>query len=685
MALDAFSQSFKQAKAPWLTRAPLAMSSSLKNLLNEIYKNFRDYGSSPYAALQATEHICSQDSGKSKLIRGAKDQMVKIALKHQQNDKKDDVQFTSADYLQILAIVSANVKSRATAAAREAINFDQILGRHGAAKPSQDDPAWRAWEDKQEEYLQERSLWQSQAREAKEILDTQQWREDDVQEATKSFVNIRKSIAAAAFPTASGGAAPSTNNGDEAIRVWNMLVKHLVLQHKSQGAGEVSFGDSLTPAQVNALRSIAQDEVASDQHVRGQEDIFSFTSKLQEQERFATWIFQALLPESEIAPEQQRLDGVLFRALMKSLPDHLLWTADSIKSEAERSQGPKLGNMFMRLVSKIYESGDRNPQGKDGRGESKGTGADNEKGPEARKVRFVGALKSGRLEKDPNAAVTQEHRREKVTSETTTTFKPRKKRKADSDTSADEGEEGVHLVEEDAKTDEYKAIISLIAGLEEKISSMNKRQNTGRSAAQPVIASRPPTPQKGLCYQFENQGACKRENCTFLHIARGGAVVDNGRRSPGPAYQHPSPARSQAQEGCRDYQKGACTRGAGCRYSHDQPSGGGAAAHSPQSQGGGGVKDNAPARACREYWLKSACDRGQCSWEHGKVADDNAPVCNAFLNQKHCHFAWTPAGCRFSHPRQPPVPGTGANKVPMGKPASQRELASAFGDGSQKE
>ena len=68
--MDFINDSFKQAKAPWITRAQFPTFGTIKGLISELFKNYHDYGNSPYAAVRATEHICGHDSGKSQMNNG---------------------------------------------------------------------------------------------------------------------------------------------------------------------------------------------------------------------------------------------------------------------------------------------------------------------------------------------------------------------------------------------------------------------------------------------------------------------------------------------------------------------------------------------------------------------------------------------------------------------------------------
>ena len=85
---DLFSESFKQAKAPWLSREVFPSYGQTHVLLSELFKNYHEYGSSPFAAIGATEHVFSQNPAKAKIIREAKMKMQATAVKQQQANSK---------------------------------------------------------------------------------------------------------------------------------------------------------------------------------------------------------------------------------------------------------------------------------------------------------------------------------------------------------------------------------------------------------------------------------------------------------------------------------------------------------------------------------------------------------------------------------------------------------------------
>ena len=85
---DVFSESFKQAKAPWLTREVFPQYGQVQRLLSELFKNYHDYGSSPFTAIGATDHIFAQDPAKGKIIREAKMRIQNIVMKQQRANLK---------------------------------------------------------------------------------------------------------------------------------------------------------------------------------------------------------------------------------------------------------------------------------------------------------------------------------------------------------------------------------------------------------------------------------------------------------------------------------------------------------------------------------------------------------------------------------------------------------------------
>ena len=60
----------------------------IQKLLSELFKNYHDYGSSPFTAIGATDHIFAQDPAKGKIIREAKMRIQNIVVKQQRANLK---------------------------------------------------------------------------------------------------------------------------------------------------------------------------------------------------------------------------------------------------------------------------------------------------------------------------------------------------------------------------------------------------------------------------------------------------------------------------------------------------------------------------------------------------------------------------------------------------------------------
>ena len=136
--MDGFQESFKQAKAPWLSRSTFPVYGNVKNLLGELFKNFHDYGNSPYVALGATEHICAQDVNKAKLIRDAKQQMIKTmdTRKKETEIKKDqDLGVSKEDFSNIISSIAAKFKIEVEKSAERAQSAARTLQDHIDSRP----------------------------------------------------------------------------------------------------------------------------------------------------------------------------------------------------------------------------------------------------------------------------------------------------------------------------------------------------------------------------------------------------------------------------------------------------------------------------------------------------------------------------------------------------------------------
>ena len=683
--MDGFQESFKQAKAPWLSRETFPVFGNIKNLLGELFKNFHDYGNSPYVALGATEHICAQDVSKAKLIRDAKQQMHKTmaASKKELESKKDqDLEVSKEDFSDILSNIAAKakiemVKCEARIQNAEVALQNTINERPDSNASSQAKNEWTGRvQEREAAILALRSMAQTQ----REKYECSEWEPGEIKMAVNKFKKMRQSIASCLEEPESQtdtGTAPVSKSSRSLEDIWVSLVKYLVLQHKSQGASAISFGDALTNEQVELLRSVSQDETNSDLQKSTGETIFSFTTKLQAQEKLYNWIAQSLLPPQEVKVEQTRTDGTLFRVLKKNLPANLAWAAQLVSSDSTRR-----GSTFQQLVAKIFETADLQEEG------VKVVTGDDKKKSSIKNVSFV-AMK-GRLEKNPNAEVTREERRDKLTTETKTTFRPKKRKQPISEDDDEDDERVVGLVEQEKEPEEEHSLGSLV-GL---IKGLIQSQANGPARSPFQQATRREWPQdgqrpaqereRGMCYSFQNTGKCSRESCHFKHIDGGNAAARGKREDRAPQFGHNArrgeyQQRESAatQEVCRNFQMGRCSKANECRYSHPEQT------HTRQQQAPyqrQADNDRPPRGTCATMWNTSICENSNCREHHGRD-DQTAKLCYHIEGRQHCSFLFGNRGCRFSHACQ----SKNANDVPLGNSLPQKELPSKGGAVSQNE
>ena len=676
--MDGFQESFKQAKAPWLSRETFPVFGNIKNLLGELFKNFHDYGNSPYVALGATEHICAQDVSKAKLIRDAKQQMHKTmaASKKEMESKKDqDLEVSKEDFSDILSNIAAKAKIEMAKGEARIRNAEVALQNHLHERPDNNasQQAKNEWNSRVQEreaaILGLREVAQAQ----REKYECSEWEPGEIKMAVNKFKKMRQSIASCLDEPESQtdtGMAPVSKSSRSLEDIWVSLVKYLVLQHKSQGASAISFGDALTNEQVELLRSVSQDETNSDLQKSTGETIFSFTTKLQAQEKLYNWIAQSLLPPQEVKVEQTRTDGTLFRVLKKNLPANLAWAAQLVSSDSTRR-----GSTFQQLVAKIFETADLQEEG------VKVVTGDDKKKSAIKNVSFV-AMK-GRLERNPNAEVTREERRDKLTTETKTTFRPKKRKQPISEGDDEDDERVVGLVEQEKEPEEEHSLGSLV-GL---IKGLIQSQASGPARPPFQQATRREWPQdgqrpaqereRGMCYNFQDTGKCSRENCLFKHIDGGNAAARGKREDRAPQFGH-SARRGEyqqresaaTQEVCRNFQMGRCSKANECRYSHPEQTRTRQQQAPYQRQA-----DNRPPRGtCVTMWDTSICENSNCREHHGRD-DQTAKLCYHIEERQHCNFLFSFRGCRFSHSRQ----SKNANDVPLGNSLPQKELPSKGG------
>ena len=685
--MDMIADSFKQAKAPWLSRTQFPIYGTIKNLLSELFKNFYEYGNSPYAAVRATEHICGHDAGKAKMIREAKQQVTISMIDRQQTtSKREEEALSAADQAEIMTSIAATVKSRLGKAEEARERATENARQHESNRPSSSssqsnqasNTALNEWNEAALELANQLDEAQREEASEKKTLETRRWKDADIKTAVENFKAVRRSIGECMRAAAPAG----DKNQEEPEKIWNSLVQCLVLQHKSQGASAFSLGDPLTPAQADILRSIAEDETSNDFTPTPGESIFSFAARLQVQEKLSCWVIQSLLPQQDVAAEQARTDGALFRALKRNLPSHLAWAAQMVSSEAATSG--RRGGTFQQLVAKIYETAECLNQMED-IAEKGASSDDKSKKSSFKAVSFVAT--KGRLEKSPNAEITREERRDKSSTETRTTFKPKRKKPIRDNGSDDEEEPVVSVVDDDEKEDpKMGALVGLIKGLQSQVTNLAKAQRTATRdrprGDQQQHNNTQSNPQRKLmvCYSFQNSGKCNRDNCSFQHIDGGSATAASERRSftsPHKQNTHQKEAPSPSRDECYDFRDGRCTRGSSCRFSHAQQSSQQPSPAPHQQQRRDRVGEDPPPKACLNMWKTSTCESSRCRWDHGHWLEGGG-MCHGYRDRKHCFYVFSEEGCRYSHSK------SNANDTPLGTRSTQRDLPTEAAPGKQE-
>jgi hypothetical protein len=643
--------------------------------LNELFKNYHEYGSSPFAAIGATEHVFSQNPAKAKIIREAKMKMQATAVKQQQTNSRtanETATISKEDRAEILLTavgilqqrIAENEQALQVACDEAAAAYDTIPTKTEIKDNTEREQAW--WD--------EYAVFQSKIEIATEqkdanvrVLAKRAFSAEDMREATKIFREVQRSMDACLEAT--------TTTEEKAvvaeeipINIWISLVRCLVLEHKEQSTVEVNFTMTFNAKEMDGLRSIVQSEVTGECQNTEAESLLEFTTRLQSKEKLSNWTIQMLLAETEINAEKLRADGALFRTLKKNLTENLSWAADAVQQQA--SMADRKGGMFQHLVSKIYET----LQDSDAR--------DRKQTPQKKGVTFA-AIK-GNLEKSPNARITKEERTATSATQVRTTFKPKSaKRKLAEESDAEEEEEpqegraaAVHFLDTQiGDRNSLDNLVGIIRGLSERMDTLT--QNTSTAAK-----------QKAVCFNFQNRGKCERVNCTYAH------GDGQGRQSPGPAYQPQRPRYEQnpqqqqqeqqtrqqqhqqpqqQQQECNDFKKGACSR-ATCKFSHGNSGTSNRGEYRPSTA----HTAQRPAKACNRMWNESYCNNPRCTWEHGRCASPGTNgACNGFRDRKHCPHVFSQAGCRFAHADQKTETASGANTVPLGSTIPQRASPAA--------
>ena len=668
-----FSESFKQAKAPWLARAPFSEYGTIKELLSELFKNYHDYGNSPFTAVGATEHICAQDPNKVRLIRDAKQLMVKSMTMAQQAQvpaKKEDDKISSKDFAEIINSISENARRHLQMcdANRRHAHDDVQQQQQNPPADASDEAAVKEWQKEMDTFLEEEKNWTYQTQQAQIKFDAKVWTKDEVKTAVEKFKEVRRDIVL--FMQGEKGSEEKSVEVMDQDVVWTSLVRCLVLQHKIQGTVVLNIDQAINQEQQETLRSIAQDEITCDLHKEPGDSIFAFAARLQSQEALSNWIVQALLPQHEVASELYRTDGTLFRLLAKNLPQSLSLAAQMVAENATRDK--RRGGTFQQLVAKIRAAG--NIQDSEGNSEASQVNSklkQDAKPASSKSVSFLAA--KGKLERNPQAEVTREERRDKSTSETKTIYKPKKRKAKDSE--SDDDDVSVNLIDSEGEESHHNTLVGMIKGMQKRMEKrMDSLSNSHKQIAQTqgwqqggqqqqqsnfqrpqrnqnnyqATTYQAPPFQKGICFRFRDTGKCDIDGCKFSHIDEGNMAMRRQRKSSGPIqqvdFQEDEKPQDSSPQMCSYFLAGNCTR-IKCRFSHDQQP-----PTRQQQRQDSRAFGEPPAGACMEMWETSTCDNPKCKWDHGSF-DEWGAMCKNFQEGKHCFHVFLPQGCKFSHSR----------------------------------
>lgn len=185
--------------------------------------------------------------------------------------------------------------------------------------------------------------------------------------------------------------------------------------------------------------------------------------------------------------------------------------------------------------------------------------------------------------------------------------------------------------ESDSEEEEGQALAATVAAaVTRALDERNQAHAAAMPAmrAQPYSegprGNRPPsnarnTAQSNVCFKFANTGSCHYgTNCRFEHGPTGGNRTSAANSAP------LGNANNRNREPCRNFARGLCNRGSSCRYDHSaQPQGQGGAtrpyntsAARPYNTSATRPNNTSSQIACKDY-QKGACTRGQgCRFAH---------------------------------------------------------------------
>lgn len=226
-------------------------------------------------------------------------------------------------------------------------------------------------------------------------------------------------------------------------------------------------------------------------------------------------------------------------------------------------------------------------------------------------------LKLGPISKHPNGEPQEEVHEELKQKLLKTVWKLKEKAEAKVKTKKDEGSENEESESEttDAKKrkgskrkteeDTMKTVVKMLKEQEGRFKKMY--EGKGRASAQDDRDNREDDKKKGICFGFKD--------------------------------------------------KGKCTFGDRCRFSHDEQDkkdarrqgGSGRQGKTPGEGKGKGRLPDPPAEACGKLKRSGECEDESCGGKHGKWNKDTERQCNFEKEGKCCKFLFTAEGCSFLH------------------------------------
>jgi hypothetical protein len=401
-----------------------------------------------------------------------------------------------------------------------------------------------------------------------------------------------------------------------------------MLQNGQKDMGKIEFEKTeATPKGKLALSSLVHEELANLIVIRIEtgENVAEFTSRLQTQERFMRWVISTVLQQAEASQLLQMADTQFFKVLKAALPERMEYMGSN-------TQGG-----FTKLCSMVLESSASSSQ--------------NISTP--KKVAFVSL--GGALSRQPGAKITGETRTEKHNKTVVTSYEPKEiegKGEGSSSGEEEEFEKRMGRLSKVVKA-QMKAERSPAKGRSSALRDDQEAPEDAEKASQDQVISllkeiqsaqaktleRKPMPLGNECFQFASKGSCFKGNlCRFEH--QGGAASSTHPQNPKRSRQEYPPPGRGGRGACFDFQRGRCSRGAGCSYSHEQ---------GEQTMSRKLPIEYQGKKDCERARRTGICGDSRCPDHHGKTNPTAPSMCKHIREGGPCHHQWTLEGCHFSH------------------------------------